>query len=313
LAQLVVRNPSGPADILYSKEGVTQGDPLSMILYGIALLPLAETLKKALPSTTQPWYADDACAMGRAHQLNKFMTLLQRHGPPRGYFPEPRKSIVICRTAAEQTRLTELLQKFEFQFVLGSRYLGGYIGSHDTMADWITPRIDKWCAGVRLLAQAARRYPQSAFAGLTKSLQAEWQYLQRVTPDVAPFFEPLETALAHDFFPALFQDKDFGHSNHELLGLAAKRAGLGVPNPTSTASKNLEASQDITGQLATSLVLTSDLDVTSYCQSVRTAQTRLRGIREEDEKATLTELLKPFPPFKLGDFAELQRRVLGSQ
>ena len=49
-ARLVCRRPGQDALILQSREGVTQGDPLSMALYGIALLPLAEMLRKASPS-----------------------------------------------------------------------------------------------------------------------------------------------------------------------------------------------------------------------------------------------------------------------
>ena len=39
-AQLVVRRPATLCHILTRREGVTQGDPLSMFLYVLALLPL---------------------------------------------------------------------------------------------------------------------------------------------------------------------------------------------------------------------------------------------------------------------------------
>jgi hypothetical protein len=44
-ATLVIRNNDGTGTFLYSKEGVTQGDPLSMFAYGIGLLPLIRALK----------------------------------------------------------------------------------------------------------------------------------------------------------------------------------------------------------------------------------------------------------------------------
>lgn len=47
-------------DTLLSMEGVTQGDPLAMALYGLALVPLVTFLRRAAPSVIQPWYADDA-------------------------------------------------------------------------------------------------------------------------------------------------------------------------------------------------------------------------------------------------------------
>ena len=56
-----MRNNDGyGGEWLASMEGVTQGDPLSMILYGIGMLPLTRLLKKDVPGCNQPWYADDA-------------------------------------------------------------------------------------------------------------------------------------------------------------------------------------------------------------------------------------------------------------
>ena len=58
---MVVRNTSdGSGHFLHSKEGVTQGDPLAMIAYGIGVLPLIRDLRIAHPRVTQTWYAYDA-------------------------------------------------------------------------------------------------------------------------------------------------------------------------------------------------------------------------------------------------------------
>ena len=50
----------GSGQFFHSKEGVTQGDPLAMITYGIGVLPLIRELREAHPRVTKPWYADDA-------------------------------------------------------------------------------------------------------------------------------------------------------------------------------------------------------------------------------------------------------------
>jgi hypothetical protein len=50
---------------LFSKEGFTQGDPLSMCVYGIGLFPLIRILKESFPVMDQTWYADDAGADGK--------------------------------------------------------------------------------------------------------------------------------------------------------------------------------------------------------------------------------------------------------
>ena len=58
-ATLVVRNTKdGSGHFLHSKEGVTQGDPLAMIAYGIGVLPLIRVLRSDHPQVSQPWYAD---------------------------------------------------------------------------------------------------------------------------------------------------------------------------------------------------------------------------------------------------------------
>ena len=59
-ATLVIRAGYGTGHFLYSKEVVTQGDPLAMVAYGMGTLPLIRELRKAHPGVTHPWYADDA-------------------------------------------------------------------------------------------------------------------------------------------------------------------------------------------------------------------------------------------------------------
>ena len=54
-ATLVVQDSGeGSVHFLHSKEGVTQGDPLAMIVYGIGVLPLIRKLRGAHPQVTQP-------------------------------------------------------------------------------------------------------------------------------------------------------------------------------------------------------------------------------------------------------------------
>ena len=59
----------GSVHFLHSKEGVTQGDPLAMIAYGIGVLPLIRELRNDHPRVTQPWYADDTGAGGLLQQI----------------------------------------------------------------------------------------------------------------------------------------------------------------------------------------------------------------------------------------------------
>jgi hypothetical protein len=103
-----------------------------MVLYGLALTPLSEQLRQAVPSVVQPWYADDATMEGPVSGIARAMRLLQEQGPARGYYPEPAKSIFVGHTATLE-EAKRVLSEFDFQYNSGSRYVGGFIG--DSLED----------------------------------------------------------------------------------------------------------------------------------------------------------------------------------
>ena len=76
----------GYSDFLYSKEGVMQGDPLSMFMYAIGTLPLIYSLRNPA-QWTQIWYADDASVCGYLKNIHEWFSELCSRGPDFGYFP----------------------------------------------------------------------------------------------------------------------------------------------------------------------------------------------------------------------------------
>ena len=55
-----------------SSEGTTQGDPLAMAMYALAVKPLIEKLQYDAPAVKQVWYADDATGAGTCDDLRTF-------------------------------------------------------------------------------------------------------------------------------------------------------------------------------------------------------------------------------------------------
>ena len=128
---------------ILSKEGVTQGDPLAMALYGIALLPLAELLREEFPEVLQLWYADDAAMKGAPLRVGKCFKLLTEVGPMFGYLPEPEKSFAIFPLASEEGVLDAFRSKgLDIKACRGHRYVGGYVGSLEVRNRWIGPKVD---------------------------------------------------------------------------------------------------------------------------------------------------------------------------
>jgi hypothetical protein len=78
---LILRRKGRSGYLLLSEEGVTQGNPLSMLLYGLALVPLAETLRATFPKVLQAWYTDDSVLQGRTSGIASCMAMLKPLGP----------------------------------------------------------------------------------------------------------------------------------------------------------------------------------------------------------------------------------------
>jgi hypothetical protein len=78
---LASRDSNGTGTFVYSKEGVTEGDPLSMFTYGVGILLLIRTLKQAFPELEQPWYADDAGVAGKFDNICHHICKLKEIGP----------------------------------------------------------------------------------------------------------------------------------------------------------------------------------------------------------------------------------------
>ena len=289
-AQLLLRRRAKDCTIILSREGVTQGDPLSMVLYGLSLTPLADSIRRAVPTVVQPWYADDAAMAGPVSGIRDAQRLLLELGPQRGYFPEPEKSVLIAPSTATPDSLSPVAE-FNFQQAQGHRYVGGFVGSSEEEKAWLAPQIQQWVDGVNSLAKVAKRFPQTAYAGLAKSLQSEWQYVQRVTPDVDDLFAPVEEAIATHFLPALFDTKvEEIAPLRALLSLPVRCGGLGIPNPTTTGEDCYASSTGGTQLLKDSLIAGTPLCASTHQSVASQARRKARKQRTAAQDARFDEL-----------------------
>jgi len=126
---------SGSSTFLHSKEGVTQGDPLSMFMYAIRTSPLIHSLCDPR-RWTQLWYADDTSASGTLPELRNWFNLLCSCGPSFSYYPEPTKSFAVVN---EQWtgEAAAIFSDLGVQVETGHRYLGGFIGSRSERDEYV--------------------------------------------------------------------------------------------------------------------------------------------------------------------------------
>ena len=101
---------------------------MAMIAYGLGILPLIRDLRTAHPRVTKTWYADDSRAGGTFKGIQQHLDELMVQGPPQGYLPEPTKSILVIYPQNVPSA-EDLFHRKGLQIVMGSRYLGRFIGT----------------------------------------------------------------------------------------------------------------------------------------------------------------------------------------
>ena len=244
---LVVR---GSDVFLFSQEGVTQRDPLSMFLYAAGTLPLIQSLKN--PSDwIQVWYADDASACGELSSIRQWFDLLLQRGPAYGYFPNPKKScVVVDRSFVASAR--KIFSPLNVQVVTSHRFFGGFLGDVSARSSFVQDKVDCWVSDVRHLSEIAVPQPQAAYVALTKSLQCEWVYLQRVVSDCRSLFAPLENIISSLFLPAMF-GCEISSLESELFSLPVRFGGLGILLPRLLANPLFAASRSATRAIVDSI------------------------------------------------------------
>ena len=208
-----------------------------MIAYGIGVLPIIRELRGAHPRVTQPWYTDDAGDGGKCVHILAHLWELQVRVPPRGYYPEPTKRILVV-APQNVARAEEFFWGMGIKVVTGHRYLGGFIGDSEVEKRWMAGKVTGWAESVETLAGVSRKHPQS---------------VQRVTPGIGNDFVPVEKALRETFVPALFEGLGEGAPEREFACLPVKQAGLALLDPTLTAPENWTASCVIIGHLVAAL------------------------------------------------------------
>ena len=294
---LMIRNSDGTGTFIFSKEGVTQGDPLSMFVYGIGLLPLIRTLKKSFPELDQTWYADDACSGGKFDSIKLHFRKLQEIGPLYGYYPEPSKSILIV-SQKNLLAAQAAFKDFEFTITTGNRYLGGYIGEKDSLVLWLREKVAYWTEAVKELASVAGPFPQSAYTGLQKSLQQEWQFVQRVVEGIGEEFTDVQKAISECFLPALCSDTLDEKEDVRLLlqSLPVKHAGLALPDPTKSAKSNYEASILVNSHLLAALRGTEEFRSTDHVAVIKACRSELTSRRKTINDSALRTVISKLPP-----------------
>lgn len=180
-------------ETLFSQEGITQGDPLAMAMYAIAVNPLIHQLNQ--DTAKQVWFTDDATAGGKLNNLRDWWDCLTSIGPDYGYFPNTAKTWLIEEYKDKAVSTLEGTQVVITEE--GKKYLGSAIGKQSFIESYVQQKITTWVASIAITQ------PHAVFAAFTHGLTSRWMYLARTTPNIEDLIKPLEDSIRNVFLPTL--------------------------------------------------------------------------------------------------------------
>ena len=194
--------------------------------------------------------------------LVHWFSMLLRLGPSYGYYPEPKKCVLTVNHD-HLTTASELFMPFGVNITTSHRLLGSAIGCVDGVNAYIEKCVTDWVSLVKKLVLVAELQPQLAYSALIRSVQCQWTYLQRVTPDRRPFLDTLESTISGQLLLAIL-GSEVSFSDRVMFSLPTRMGGLNVLDPTVTSCANYTTSRRLTGPIVNALKQISSFDYDEF-------------------------------------------------
>ena len=244
----------GRGEVIYSKEGGTQGCPAAGAFFGTGtshqLEPEVDSRKDNIMKAT---YADDRVAPGKIKNLANYWVDLKVQGPEIGFYPEPSKTWLIVKPEHENNEGIE-----EFNDVKktneGRPLLGSFIGTREGTLGFVKEQVVGFVKVIGELAEAAKTNPQNAYTIFINSISRRWQYLSRTTPDISEELKPLEKAIRTVFLPQLFGGREINQQLRDIIALPLRYGGMGIQDPSVESNYDYEDSVYATSNLTQAII-----------------------------------------------------------
>ena len=123
-----------------SQEGTTQGCPLAMAMFAIALKPLHDEVRSLCK---QVWFADDGTGCDTFPNMRKLYDVILERGPLYGYFMQPKKCILIVKEGRDE-KAREFFGKTGVAMSSGTRHLGAVLGSRSEKLKFVHEKVKDW-------------------------------------------------------------------------------------------------------------------------------------------------------------------------
>ena len=237
-----------------SSEGTTQGDPIAMAVYAIAIIPLMLMILEVtnqLPDTKTKMaaYADDFSAAGSVGNLLYWWETLCKLGPKFGYYPEASKSWLIVKPQS-MTKATRTFYKTDIKITKnGKRHLGAVIGSATYRDEYVSEKVIQWSDEIRLLSKIAKIEPQAAYSCFISGYKHKLSYCMRTIPDIGHLLKRVDDVILTELILAITGGINVNVAERKLISLPVKYGGLGIPIFSEISNLEYENSMLVTENL----------------------------------------------------------------
>ena len=285
---------SGGGKVL-TREGTTQGDPLGMAMYALAVTPLINKRQELHGNTSQVWFAADATVASTCQRLGAWWDDLVARGPSFGYYPKASKTFLVVKEEYAEEAERAFADTSVNITTQGKRHLGAAIGSMAFRDEFVSEKVKRWCKEVELLSQVALSHPHAAFAAYIHGQASKWAYISRTIPGIGHLLEPLEQVIQEKFIPTLTGRPSCSKTERSLLALSARMGGLGLTIPSSHTEHCFEASSKITAPIAAMIALQGKDPMSASIES-KAIKSSVRNAKRDNQLAEADAIFNELPP-----------------
>ena len=256
-----------------------------MAMYGVAILPLIETLAKH--DVTQRWFADDGNFSGKFCELRKAFDALLQHGPFYGYFVNaPKCKLIVKENGISKAR--DCFQDTEITITTGDRVLGSVIGDDNACRTYISEKEEKYTETLKKLSKFAKTSPQNVHSCFTKGVQMKTSFLARTTPDTDVLLKNAEKVISDLLIPAIIGREMESDNERSLFSLPIKHGGLDIRTPEDL-SNDYNWSQKRSSHLEQNEPLLAELEQQRFLDDIKILKRKIveqkfKSISDLDDK-----------------------------
>ena len=241
-----------------STEGTTQGDPIAMFIYAIAIIPLIfrsiEKVQSRSVDAKIAAFADDLAGVGKLIGLKVLWDEICRIGPKYGYFPEPSKSWLIVKPK-HLNRARNIFSDSSINITTdGRKHLGAVVGSKLYREDFMSEKVSEWAKEIHKLSEIAKFPPHEAYACFVNGYKHKITYFMRTIDGINKFLDQLDEVITRNLIPNLTGGIQPNELERQLFSLPPSMGGLGIPIFAEQATIEFENSIKMTQSLSNNII-----------------------------------------------------------